>query len=50
MTPQATLPFFGVVPVILDEKGNELEGEAEGVLAIKQPWPSTLRTVYGDHT
>mmetsp|Transcript_3414 Transcript_3414/g.7432 ORF Transcript_3414/g.7432 Transcript_3414/m.7432 type:complete len:561 (+) Transcript_3414:101-1783(+) len=45
----ATLPFFGVVPVVLDEKGNELVGEAEGVLAIKQPWPSTLRTVYGDH-
>ncbi|GAX78749.1 hypothetical protein CEUSTIGMA_g6186.t1 [Chlamydomonas eustigma] len=45
----ATLPFFGVVPAVLDEKGNELEGEAEGVLALKQPWPSTLRTVYNDH-
>ena len=29
-------------------QGNELEGEAEGVLAIKAPWPSTMRTVYGD--
>jgi acetyl-CoA synthetase len=39
----------GVVPAVLDDKGKELEGEAEGVLALKQPWPSTLRTVYNDH-
>nr|XP_061799097.1 acetyl-coenzyme A synthetase-like [Nerophis lumbriciformis] len=45
----ATLPFFGVEPVILDEQGNELEGTAEGVLAIKRSWPSQIRTVYGDH-
>jgi len=45
----ATLPFFGVVPVLLDDKGRELEGEAEGMLCIKQAWPSCLRTVYGDH-
>ncbi|GBF92828.1 hypothetical protein Rsub_05447 [Raphidocelis subcapitata] len=45
----ATLPFFGVLPVLVDEKGNELEGEAEGMLCIKQAWPSCLRTVYGDH-
>ncbi|KIZ06574.1 acetyl-CoA synthetase [Monoraphidium neglectum] len=45
----ATLPFFGVVPVIVDDKANELQGEAEGMLCIKQAWPSTLRTVYGDH-
>eukprot|EP00891_Asterochloris_glomerata_P007593 jgi/Astpho2/7593/Aster-02498 len=45
----ATLPFFGVAPVLLDEKGKELEGEAEGILCIKQSWPSILRTVYGDH-
>ncbi len=45
----ATLPFFGVQPVILDNEGNELEGEAEGVLAIKHPWPGQARTVYGDH-
>ena len=30
-------------------QGRELEGAAEGVLAIKQPWPSMLRTIYGDH-
>jgi acetyl-CoA synthetase len=45
----ATLPFFGVVPVVLDEKGNELQGACEGYLAIKQPWPACMRTIYGDH-
>ncbi len=45
----ATRPFFGVEPVILDNEGNELAGEASGVLAIKQSWPSQIRTVYGDH-
>jgi hypothetical protein len=38
-----------VLPVLVDDKGNELEGEAEGMLCIKQAWPSCLRTVYGDH-
>ncbi|KAI8475041.1 MAG: acetyl CoA synthetase [Monoraphidium minutum] len=45
----ATLPFFGVVPVIVDDKNVVQEGEAEGMLCIKQGWPSCLRTVYGDH-
>jgi acetyl-CoA synthetase len=45
----ATLPFFGVVPAILDGQGNELDGEAEGVLAINRSWPGQARTVYGDH-
>lgn len=45
----ATLPFFGVVPVLVDEKGNEVKGEGEGYLCIKNAWPSCLRTVYGDH-
>ena len=45
----ATLPFFGIKPVVLDEKGKELEGACEGYLALKQPWPSQMRTVYGDH-
>lgn len=45
----ATFPFFGVQPAVVDDKGNELEGECEGYLCIKSPWPSTLRTVYGDH-
>ena len=46
----ATLPFFGVVPEILDDDGNVLEGNnVEGNLAIQRPWPSIMRTVYGDH-
>lgn len=45
----ATKPFFGVEPVLLDEKGQEIEGEGEGSLAIKRSWPSQIRTVYGDH-
>jgi acetyl-CoA synthetase len=46
----ATNPFFGVQPVLLDDQGNEIEGNpASGNLAIKHPWPSQMRTVYGDH-
>ena len=45
----ATRPFFGVDPCIMDEKGNELEGEAQGALCIKRAWPGMMRTVYGDH-
>ncbi|GAX81716.1 hypothetical protein CEUSTIGMA_g9144.t1 [Chlamydomonas eustigma] len=45
----ATLPFFGVEPCICDEKGNEIHGEGEGLLMIKRPWPSIMRTVAGNH-
>ncbi|MDX1518824.1 MAG: acetate--CoA ligase, partial [Gammaproteobacteria bacterium] len=45
----ATRPFFGVEPCLVDDKGKELEGEAEGALCIKRPWPGMMRTVYGDH-
>jgi len=46
----ATLPFFGVEPVVLTEKGEEIkEIECSGILAIKKPWPSILRSCYGDH-
>lgn len=47
----ATKPFFGIKPVILEpESGKEIEEtEAEGVLAIKMPWPGQMRTIYGDH-
>jgi acetyl-CoA synthetase len=46
----ATLPFFGVEPVILDETGKELQGNGvSGILAIKAPWPGHLRTTYGSH-
>ncbi|MBC7131689.1 MAG: acetate--CoA ligase [Roseovarius sp.] len=45
----ATKPFFGVQPAVLDDQGNELEGEAEGVLVLKDSWPGQMRTVWGDH-
>ncbi|XP_026655859.1 acetyl-coenzyme A synthetase, chloroplastic/glyoxysomal-like isoform X2 [Phoenix dactylifera] len=45
----ATFPFFGVLPVIVDEKGNEIEGECSGYLCIKKSWPGAFRTLYGDH-
>ncbi|MFA5626623.1 MAG: acetate--CoA ligase [Thiohalomonadaceae bacterium] len=45
----AMLPVFGVVPAIVDNDGNILEGECEGNLVITQPWPGQGRTVYGDH-
>ena len=45
----ATLPFFGVEPVLLDAEGQVLEGEGSGNLAIRSSWPSQIRTVYGDH-
>ncbi|WP_045225680.1 acetate--CoA ligase [Methyloterricola oryzae] len=45
----ATLPFFGVVPAIVDAQGNEIEGVAEGVLVIDASWPGQARTVYGNH-
>ena len=47
----ATLPFFGVMPVILEpESGKEInETAAEGVLCLKDSWPGQMRTVWGDH-
>jgi acetyl-CoA synthetase len=45
----ATLPFFGVEPCLVDEKGNELEGATEGALCIKRSWPGQMRSIYGDH-
>lgn len=41
-------PFFGVVPQIVDKEGNEVEDGHGGFLVLKNPWPSMLRTVYGD--
>ncbi len=43
-----TLPFFGVVPKVLDEKGNEVPKNAGGKLFLTQPWPSMLRTLWND--
>ena len=46
----ATLPFFGIEPVLLTEKGEEIQGNnVSGLLAIKSSWPGQMRTVYGDH-
>ena len=46
----ATLPFFGIEPVLLDQEGNEVEGDpAAGALCIRAAWPGIMRTVYGDH-
>jgi len=45
----ATRPYFGVLPVLLDNEGNELEGATEGALCIKYSWPGQMRTVWGDH-
>jgi len=45
----ATQPMFGVQPVLLDEKGQLIEGPGAGLLAIKASWPGQIRSVYGDH-
>jgi len=46
----ATIPFFGVQPVLLSEDGKEIEGnDKSGLLAIKAAWPGMMRTLYGDH-
>jgi acetyl-CoA synthetase len=46
----ATLPFFGVQPELVDEKGTPVEGNnVSGNLCIKFPWPGIMRTLYGDH-
>ncbi len=45
----ATLPFFGVEPALLNDKGEELSGATEGALVIKHSWPGQMRTVFGDH-
>ena len=44
----ATLPFFGVDPAVVDEKGREVKPNVGGKLIIRRPWPSMLRTIYGD--
>ena len=46
----ATKPFFGIEPVLLTEKGEEIEGNnVSGLLALKSSWPGMMRTLYGDH-
>ena len=46
----AMKPFFGIEPVLITPEGKEITGNpAEGLLAIKSPWPSTIRDVLGDY-
>ncbi|GAA5220373.1 acetate--CoA ligase [Membranihabitans marinus] len=46
----ATYPLPGIQPILLDKDGNEIkENNVEGLLCIKFPWPSIVRTLYGDH-
>ena len=46
----ATLPLPGIQPCLVDSDGNEIEGnDVQGNLCIKFPWPSMIRTTYGDH-
>jgi acetyl-CoA synthetase len=45
----ATLPFFGVIPQIVDAEGSELKVAGSGNLCIADSWPGQMRTVYGDH-
>lgn len=46
----ATLPLPGVQPILVDANGDEVKGnDVEGMLCIKYPWPSMIRTTWGDH-
>jgi len=46
----ATLPLPGVQPILVDANGEEVKGnDVEGMLCIKYPWPSMIRTTWGDH-
>lgn len=44
-----TLPFFGVDPLIVDKHGTEQPANTGGFLVIRKPWPSMMRTIWGDH-
>lgn len=44
----ATVPFYGIEPALLDVEGREIEGEGEGSLVIKRPWPGMMRGVWGE--
>ncbi|MDC3090892.1 acetate--CoA ligase [Rickettsiales bacterium] len=45
----ATLPFFGIQPMIVDNDGKELKGKCEGNLCMIDAWPGMMRTLYKDH-
>jgi acetyl-CoA synthetase len=44
----ATLPFFGIVPDVVDRSGKSVPAKSGGYLVIRQPWPAMLRTIWGD--
>jgi acetyl-CoA synthetase len=44
----ATLPFFGIVPEVVDDKGNGVPRNSGGKLVLRKPWPSMLRGLWGD--
>jgi len=44
----ATVPYFGIQPCLLNENGDEIEGQGEGYLCIKGAWPGMARTIYSD--
>ncbi|AYQ57113.1 acetyl-CoA synthetase [Bathymodiolus thermophilus thioautotrophic gill symbiont] len=45
----ASKPFFGIEPQVVNEQGEVLEGEAEGILVIAKSWPGQMRTLYNNH-
>ncbi len=45
----ATRPFFGIEPQVVNEQGDVLEGEAEGILVMARSWPGQMRTLYNNH-
>lgn len=45
----ASVPFFGVKPILLDENGKEIVGEGEGYLVFNRPWPGMMRSIYNNH-
>lgn len=45
----ASMPFFGIQPVVLDDQGVELKGACEGNLCLRDSWPGQMRTVYNNH-
>lgn len=46
----AAVPFFGIVPAILNDQGDILSNNEKGNLVITQPWPGQLQTIYGNHS
>jgi acetyl-CoA synthetase len=45
----ASKPFFGIEPQVVNDKGEVLEGEAEGILVFPRSWPGQMRTLYNNH-